>query len=108
MLLKKLLTPQLIKTVVEDVEVYFVKLNWKQLSDFQDFANEQDKKELNEEDSALILTRYILERYVKDEQGDDVITTEDIENLPVSFCVELLHKFLQFIRGKTEEETKKN
>lgn len=106
MLLKKLLQKQIVKKVISDIELYFVKLSWKELTEFQKFAETNEK--LNDDESAFNLTKYILERYVKDENGADVIEVSDIEDLPVSFCVELIHEFLKFTRGDSEEETKKN
>lgn len=106
MLLKKLLQKQIVKKVISDIELYFVKLTWKELTEFQKFA--ENNENCNEDESAFKLTKYILEKYIKDENGADVIEVSDVENLPVSFCVELIHEFLKFTRGDTQEETKKN
>jgi len=105
MKLDNLLTPQKLKVTVGDVELYFKKLTWKELTAFQKFATEVDEED--EQESALRLCKHILENYVTDENDEEVIDINKVEELPVEFCVKLVEKFIDSTRGDSNEDIKK-
>lgn len=104
MILDKLLNPQRTLVVVQEVELYIKKLNWKEFSDFQKFAGEM----VDDESATIALCEHIIENYVTDAKGQPAIAKENIKDLPVEFCVDLVEVFIQKMnRNATEEDVKK-
>ena len=112
MLLKNLIKSQYKKVVVDDVELKIKKLTWGELKEFEAKAKELDVvavgDDVNEADSTIALCKYIFKNFIRDEKEDIAIAEEDIESLPVSFCVHLLETFVKSVRGDDEEDIKKN
>ena len=105
MKLSSLLDPQRKLVKIDDIELWFKKLTWKELTDFQKFAKENEDD--SEEESAVKLCEHILEKFVTDEEGDKVVETKQVKDLPVEFCLKVVEKFLATTRGDSEEDTKK-
>lgn len=105
MKLTSLLDAQRKRVEIDGTELYFKKLTWKELKDFQDFATKSEKK--GEADSNIEICAYILKSYVTDEDGNPVIDPKDVERLPVEFCIQLANKFVDGIKVPEESEVKK-
>jgi hypothetical protein len=120
MKLTSLLTPQMQRVKIDQIELFMKKLNWKELADFQEYAQSLDNPpETHEEDEDVpqitqdqketqdtrLLAEHILNNYVRDKEGDTVIETKDIELLPVEFCVQVVTRFVGLTRG--EQDVKK-
>jgi len=104
MKLSRLLEPQTVSITVDEIDLQVKKLTWKEVKDFQSFASSQG----DDEDSATLnLTKHILSNYITDEEGDMVINVDQVDELPVSFCVKLVAKFLDVINGDVDDTKKK-
>lgn len=112
MLLKNLIKSQYKKVVIDDVELKIKKLTWGELKNFEAEAKKLDvvsaEEGANEADSTIALCKYIFKNFVRDEKEDLAIAEEDIESLPVEFCVKLLETFVASVRGEDAEDIKKN
>ena len=107
MKLLTLLGKTLKKVVIQEVELYFKRLNWKELGDFQKFSSEVEKDNSEEINSTVAICAYILENFVTDAAGKAVATKDDVESLPVDFCVELVEQFIISLSKNTEDIKKK-
>ena len=108
MKLLTLLKKALKKVVIQGIELNFKRLNWKELSDFQDFTSEVEKKDNDEINSTVAICAYILENFVTDEKGNAMASEGEVELLPVDFCVELVEEFISSLsNSKNSEELKK-
>ncbi len=105
MKLSKLLDRQYVEVEIQGIKLNFAKLTWGEMRDFQDYA--KTISEEDEEDATKKLCVYILDKFVTDEEEDRVIDVEDIEKLPVSFCVDLVAQFLKHITNEDEEDNAK-
>ena len=97
--------------VIQGVEIAFKKLNWKELDAFQKFSSEVEKNasDQNDVNATVAICGYILENFVTDKDGKPLASADEVEDLPVDFCVELVEKFIESISGKKNtEEIKKN
>jgi hypothetical protein len=92
---------------VQELELYFKKLNWKELGEFQEFSAKIEDSEEEELNSTVKICEYILDKYVTDEDGNKVIEKKDVKSLPVDFSVELVEKFISALAGEREELKKK-
>jgi hypothetical protein len=113
MLLKNLIKSQYKKVVIDDVELKIKKLTWGELKSFESEAKKLDvvsiDEDANEADSTISLCKYIFKNFIRDEKEDVAIAEEDVEQLPVEFCVRLLETFVKSVRGEdTDEDAKKN
>ena len=113
MKLSNLVKSQFKKVVIDDVELKIKKLTWGELKDFEAKAKALDvvstDEGANDADSTIELCKYIFKHFVRDEKEDLAIEEEQIENLPVEFCVKLLETFVSSIRGDDAEgDIKKN
>ena len=99
------------KVVVDEVELKIKKLTWGELREFEAKAKELDVVSTdeadNEAESTIELCKYIFKHFIRDEKEDVAISEEEIENLPVAFCVNLLQEFVKSVHGD-DEDTKKN
>jgi len=106
--LRDLLKPQSSDLIVSGVNLVVKKLNWKELNEFQAFAEHLEKQD--ETKSAVELCKFIFERFIKDKETSEPLTSNEVEELPVDFCIELLNQFLAKVKGEqpTTEDIKKN
>jgi hypothetical protein len=108
MKLLTLLGKALNKVVIQGIELNFKKLNWKELSEFQDFSNQIEKKSGEDVNGTVAICAYILENYVTDKTGKVIASKDEVELLPVDFCVELVEEFISSLsNSKNSEELKK-
>jgi len=105
MLLKSLLDPQRTVATIDNIELWFKKLTWAELETFQKEVKKVE--ELDDEKSTVALCSYILDKYTTDEEGNKVIDKKDVKDLPVSFCITLVDKFLDKIKAPEETELRK-
>ena len=109
MKLLSLLDPQRSMVKVGEEELWFKKLNWEELTGFQEFAEKMDLEEgKSENESTINLCKHILDKYVTDEDGDKVIDSKDVKRLPVDFCIKLVNRFVDRIKAPEQSEIKKN
>ena len=97
--------------VIQGIDIHFKKLNWREMREFQKFSSEVEKNATDENDinATVAVCGYILENFVSDKDGKPMATKDEVEELPVAFCVELVEKFIASISGKQDtEEIKKN
>lgn len=110
MKLTALLDTQRKRVEVQGIELYFQKLSWTQLVHFQETVEEFEQTEKEKADDDLTgtigLCRFILENYVTDEDGDAVIDPEQVEGLPVEFCMALVEKFTSSFDAGADLEKK--
>jgi hypothetical protein len=108
MKLLTLLGKALNKVVIQGIELNFKKLNWKELSEFQAFSSEVEKKDGEEINTTVAVCAYILENYVTDKSGSVIASKDEVELLPVDFCVELVEEFISSLsNSKNSDELKK-
>lgn len=110
MILNKFIEAQYKTVNVDDLQLNFKKLTWAELKDFEKKAKELDVVDVSSEaESTIELCKYIFENYIRDIDNKHVIDLDDVEKLPVQFCVNLLHIFVKEARGEnlTEESIKK-
>lgn len=90
---------------IDGVTLYFKKLNWKELVEFQTFASNAEAKD--EDNSTVMISEYVLMKHVTDEEGNPVIKKGEVKSLPVSFCIELVETFMESLRSGKQEAKKK-
>ncbi len=113
MKLSNLIKSQFKKVVIDEVELKIKKLTWGELKEFETKAKELDvlsvEEGANEADSTIELCKYIFSNFIRDEKEAVAIAEEDVESLPVEFCVKLLETFVKSVRGEdADEDNKKN
>jgi len=108
MKLLTLLGKALNKVVIQGIELNFKKLNWKELSEFQKFSSEVENEDGDEVNTTIAVCAYILEHFVTDKAGAAIATKDEVELLPVDFCVELVEEFISSLsNSKNSEDIKK-
>lgn len=108
MKLLTLLGKALNKVVIQGIELNFKKLNWKELSEFQKFSSEVENEDGDEVNTTIAVCAYILENFVTDKAGAVIAKKEEVELLPVDFCVELVEEFISSLsNSKNSEDIKK-
>ena len=93
------------RATVMGIDIWFARLNWDELGEFQEFAKSAEKGD-NEVHSAVTICTYIIEKYVTDEDGEPVIDPADVRQLPVDFCRALIDAFTGGL-ASTEEVLEK-
>jgi len=108
MLIKDLIGIQTTKVVVDEVELWLKKLNWKELNEFQEHSKKFEEGEDVDEAKVIFETaKYILLNFTFDKNNEKVIEEEDIEKLPVRFCAMVVEQFFKLVYSNTEDDIKK-
>ena len=92
--IKTLLSAQYAEVVIDEVKLKFKKLSWVELKDFEEVASKLGIDGKDETDGT----------------GEVAIDSEEVKNLPVSFCVKVINSFVETAKGNTPtaEDVKKN
>jgi hypothetical protein len=108
MKIKDLLKSQFQEVNVDGVKLQFKKLSWKEMVEFEKMSSTLSGSE-DEQVDTLKFVSHLFENFIQDDEGNKAIEESEIQDLPFSFCVNIINKFVEVSRGgiPTEEEAKK-
>lgn len=92
---------------VDGVTLRFKKPSWGELEAFQKKAAMLSPDEESDDSTPVKdFVSFLLENFIRDENGE-VIESGNIDEVPASFCVALIHRFCEFASMSSDDSKKK-